>query len=168
MNFNITKKISDRELNKVDYLIKNNDDSFGTFLNEGYNGKVYRYNRDFIIKVFKNEKFEDHNILMQLNGVKNIPQLHAYGKQFIIVDYVKGQTLIETKKINMDWEQELINSFIEIEKRELYPKDITHENLLVDKEGLIWIIDVGEFNNKYIKKCSYQTIINRLKRKINL
>lgn len=147
---------------KIIDLLNNSDIGKFKYINEGRSGIVYRF-KNYCIKIFKKDlkssslKYwymeNDANILNDLKGIDIYPNLYGYiDKTIVIMEYIEGTTLenfkIHIDNLNENIIENLLNSMYDTLKKGIFPMDIHHSNIIIDKKGGIHCIDVGCFKHK--------------------
>lgn len=98
---------------------------------------------------------EEANIYTVLKGIHYYPTIYDYGPNYLVIDYIAGNTLFDclVKGITVTEAQiqEIDHALNMARDRNLNPSDIHLRNILITKEGRIKIIDVARFRQS--KKC---------------
>lgn len=153
-------------LKQKDYIMVNNDlggGSFGKtvllkdpFIDELFVAKLYQPEYKEIQERFFKNFLDEIKIMYKLNH-KNIVRIYnyyAYEKQYtgyILMEYIAGVNIEEFIE-NYDFFSEitldevfvqLIDGFSYIEEQGIIHRDIREGNILVDKNGIVKIIDFG-------------------------
>ncbi len=143
-------------------------DSSLQFIGAGRSAFVFRIiSTDYALKVFfpafKHIAVEEAEIYQELNGISYFPKLHGAGENYIVIDFIEGNTLFDClcKGILVSrYHIEEINSALQLAReRGLNPSDIHLRNLIVTYQNEIKIIDVARF--RQTKKCSQWTDIKK-------
>lgn len=154
-------------LKQKDYIMVNNDlgdGSFGRtvllqdpFIDELFVAKKYEPEKDSIKEKFYKNFLEEIKILYKLNH-RNIVRVYNYYAYdsictgYILMEYIEGTdigTYINDlfpplAPVSLDsLFTQLIDAFCYIEEHGILHRDIRAENILVDKHGVVKIIDFG-------------------------
>lgn len=176
-------------LKQKDYIMINNklgNGSFGKtvllkdpFIDELFVAKQYKPANDVIKEKFYKNFLDEIKIMYKLRhpNIVRIYNYYAYEKSYmgyIIMEYIDGQTIEDFMK-GYDWFSEitldeifvqLIDGFCYIENHGILHRDIRESNILIDKTGLVKIIDFGigktfDKNLSHAEEDSLVAIINR-------
>ena len=96
-----------------------------------------------LIRFFRGAAIQAHLHYMRLPGV---PDIYEAGEHFYIVEFVKGQKLLDAVKENESaWSllSQLFRLAHSIHENRIIYRDFKPENLLIDKNGLLWLLDYG-------------------------
>jgi predicted Ser/Thr protein kinase len=130
-------------------------------IGEGRSAFVFRIqSSNKVIKVFfpthihlVDEEVEVYKVLF---GNPNFPRVYESGNNYLVIDYIKGQTLFNclTKGIFIkDKHINEIDKALKLAKSQgLNPSDIHLRNILITEEGNVKIIDVARYRQKH--SCS--------------
>jgi len=153
-------------IKQKDYIMINNslgEGSFGKtvllkdpFIGELFVAKQYRPECDEIKEQFYKNFLDEIKIMYKLShpNIVRIFNYYAYEKActgYIIMEYIDGQTIEEFMK-GYDWLNEvalddvfiqLIDGFCYIENHGIMHRDIREGNILIDRDGIVKIIDFG-------------------------
>ncbi|WP_231514773.1 protein kinase family protein [Oceanobacillus salinisoli] len=92
---------------------------------------------------------EEAEIYQQLQGNSHYPKLYGSGKNYIVIDYIKGFTFFEciTKgiRIKESYIAEADEALLEARKAGLTPSDVHLRNIILTPEKKIKLIDVARF-----------------------
>lgn len=130
-------------------------------IGEGRSAFVFRIrSTDLALKVFFPDfhhiALEEADIYSELEGIDFFPTLHGAGENFIVIDYIKGNTLFDCLckgiKVSKYHIEEIDFALQQAGKRGLNPSDIHLRNLLVTNQNTIKIIDVARF--RQTKNCN--------------
>lgn len=154
-------------IKQKDYIMVNNDlgnGSFGTtvllqdpFINELFVAKKYEPECEDIKEKFFKNFLDEIKILYKLNhrNIVRIYNYYAYENIFtgyILMEYIEGKNIGEFIKEYSGFFEEvslddifiqLIDGFSYIEEHEIIHRDIREGNILIDKSGIVKIIDFG-------------------------
>lgn len=135
-------------------------DSLLELIGQGRSAFVFKIkNTNLALKVFypyqESTAIEEAAIYEKLEHIPYYPQLHGKGKNYIVMDYIKGTTLftclqkgIRVKDSDI-WE---IDIALKLARNVgLNPSDIHLKNIIIDLSGKVKIIDVARF--RQTKKC---------------
>lgn len=146
-------------------LQKDNYDEILDYVGEGFSSNVYGYD-DFAVKVFNKNKNslkyrdEDYKYLNLLKESSFFPNLYAYKeKEFIVVDYVEGRLLSEMEElireeyfppeVEVGLYDKIAKQFAQLFNyclsKKIIPYDLHDDNIMIDKNGDIFVVDVGYF-----------------------
>lgn len=154
-------------LKQKDYIMVNNSlgqGSFGKtvllkdpFIDELFVAKKYEPEIEEIRETFYKNFLDEIKILHKLNH-RNIVRVYDYypyeklGTGYILMEYIEGETIEDYIVSYMSWLSpaslddiflQLIDGFDYIEKNGIIHRDIREGNILVDKSGVVKIIDFG-------------------------
>lgn len=129
--------------------------SYCDFIGEGKSGVIYRY-YDYVIKIFKktdDELYSDKDpiILEKLQGNPCFPKLYFYQpNHFMVYEWVQGDKLFDLldkhQKPSLNWELKVKGAVKFCLSKNIYPYDLTEQNILFDKNNQPKIVDVGLFD----------------------
>ena len=175
-------------LKQKDYLMVNNDlgsGSFGQtvllqdpFIDELFVAKKYEPYYEDDRKEFYDSFLQEIKIMHKLNhrNVVRIYNYYAYEDQFtgyILMEYIDGVPLLEYLETAFSWDEngvpdklftQLIDGFQYIESQGIVHRDIREGNIMVDRNGVVKIIDFGlgkTFKPVETTEDSMNEIINR-------
>lgn len=175
-------------LKQKDYLMVNNDlgsGSFGQtvllqdpFIDELFVAKKYEPYYEDDRKEFYDSFLQEIKIMYKLNhrNVVRIYNYYAYEDQFtgyILMEYIDGVPLLEYLETAFSWDEngvpdklftQLIDGFQYIESQGIVHRDIREGNIMVDRNGVVKIIDFGlgkTFKPVETTEDSMNEIINR-------
>lgn len=156
-NIRVYKMIESENINKIIDFVNNiktneNNDDF-LFIGSGLNSKVYKF-KNFAIKVFKNPNSsnnKDEKILSMLSEVESIPDIYIATDYFVVMDYIEGKTLSQCCPEDFSvCNSTTIKKFFDDIKKciilSVEPNDLHHSNVIITKNGILKIIDVGFFH----------------------
>jgi predicted Ser/Thr protein kinase len=138
----------------------NEKDADLEFIGRGRSAYVFKIKgTNKVLKVFfaPFEKIakEEGNIYTILQGIHYYPNIYDYGPNYLVIDYIAGDTLYNclVKGIAVTEAQirEIDYALDMARARNLNPSDIHLRNILITSEGRIKIIDVARFRQS--KKC---------------
>ncbi|QFT88176.1 hypothetical protein FIU87_05950 [Bacillus sp. THAF10] len=99
---------------------------------------------------------EEAHVYQLLKGIPYYPNLYEHGKNFIVIDYIKGMTLFEClvkgKEISSKVLTEVDLAIDAAKERGLNPSDIHLHNILITESEKVKLIDVVRFTQK--KSCT--------------
>lgn len=153
-------------LKQKDYIMINNDlggGSFGKavllqdpFIDELFVAKMYRPEFDDIKEKFYKNFLDEIKILYKLShpNIVRVYNYYAYEKAYtgyIIMEYIDGETIEDFMVNYVPWQDitldnvflQLIDGFCYIENHGIVHRDIREGNILIDKTGIVKIIDFG-------------------------
>lgn len=98
---------------------------------------------------------EEGEIYKKLQGISYYPEVYEVGSNYIVMDYVEGQTLFECMSsgviITLTHLKEIDYALLLASNQGLNPSDIHLRNIFITSVGAIKIIDVARFRQK--KDC---------------
>ncbi|RKL65661.1 serine/threonine protein kinase [Salipaludibacillus neizhouensis] len=130
-------------------------------IGEGRSAFVFRINStNKVIKVFFapfcHLAKEEAEIYKKLIGIPSYPELYEFGANYLVIDYVDGNTLfnclVKGIMVTSDHIKEIDSALLQAKKKGLNPSDIHLRNIMITSHGDIKIIDVARF--RQTKKCS--------------
>lgn len=154
-------------LKKKDYIMVNDDlggGSFGKavllqdpFINELFVAKMYKPMYEEIKEKFYTNFLDEIKILHKLNHpnivrIYNYYAYEEYSTGYIIMEYVEGKNIDKFfEEYTGIWDEvslddiflQLIEAFVCIEEKKIIHRDIREGNILIDKDGVVKIIDFG-------------------------
>ena len=167
VNFNIInelpQEVEDKFLTTLnEFLQSGNDfdriDNILNYIAGGACGRVYDLGNGFILKINRftwSSNTPDGDILRDLQGVPMIPKLYWYSEdnRFIIIQKIDGVTTgtyTGQFTFQKDWEEQMFKQLAQevdelVKERGWVLNDIHSENCMIDREGNLWIVDVGLF-----------------------
>lgn len=168
--FKIIGDIDTYDLEAILERHENKRFSNDSILGFGTNATVYDYQNKYAVKVFNTDDIyidkDDAKILLKLQDIPCFPKLYAYNDEIMIVEKVNGCTYKTLWNSGItplpNWEEILSTAFDIIVERGFYPQDLGRENIMFDKSGFPYIIDVGAFMHKGYRKQSYEEIFHLL------
>jgi predicted Ser/Thr protein kinase len=115
---------------------------------------------DLVIKVFfpqfENIAAEEAGIYKQLTGNPFFPSLHEYGRNYLVMDYVRGKTLyqrlVNGLPISAGHIEEVDIALKLAREKGLNPSDIHLRNIIITPDDEIKLIDVARF--RQTKECT--------------
>ena len=116
------------------------------FLGRGHNGEVYLLPDGKVIKISYNIKhfIGEYSILEKVNGNKYFPRVYEIGLNYMIRDYIEGETLISyvnKNGMNRKIAEEIIDMLKEFKKLKFNKIDIRCKDIFVKEDGDIMVID---------------------------
>lgn len=140
-------------------------------IGKGKYANVYLVGKNKVIKVIKHKYQKKHNFtklkkeiafFIQLNGIEFIPTMYEYGEDYILMEYINGDTLMDLffrgVKITENQMNEITTLLERLELLGIYHNDTHFENVIL-KNNKLYLIDLGNAdiveNNykwKFIKK----------------
>jgi predicted Ser/Thr protein kinase len=147
-----TKKGSETRLNDKDADLE--------FIGKGRSAYVFKIKgSNKVLKVFfppyEHIAIEEAEIYKILTGNSYYPNIYDYGDNYLVIDYIAGNTLfnclVEGISITEAHICEIDRALDLARARNLNPSDIHLRNILITTEGKIKIIDVARFGQS--KKC---------------
>lgn len=153
-------------LKKKDYIMVNDNlggGSFGKavllqdpFINELFVAKMYKPIYEEIKEKFFTNFLDEIKILYKLNHpnivrVFNYYAYEEYRTGYIIMEYIEGKNIDKFFKDYTLWDEislddiflQLIDAFVCIEESKIIHRDIREGNIIIDKHGIVKIIDFG-------------------------
>ncbi|SDN99498.1 serine/threonine protein kinase [Alkalicoccus daliensis] len=111
---------------------------------------------DKVIKIyypqFSHLAKEEAEIYKKLESIPSFPLLYEAGDNYIVIDYIEGQTLFQCLTrgdvIDQHVIMEIDQALLEVSRRHLNPSDIHLHNLILTPQGKIMIIDPARFNQQ--------------------
>ncbi|WP_186580920.1 protein kinase family protein [Aquibacillus kalidii] len=131
-----------------------------TYIGTGRSAAAFRVNEtNQVLKVFLPEFIEvareEAEIYKILLGINYYPTLYEYGENFLLIDYIAGNTLFDCLASGIPIKDEHIkevDSALHLAKqRGLNPSDIHLRNILLTDKGDIKLVDVARF--RQTKQC---------------
>lgn len=124
-------------------IVNNNDFKL---LGIGHNGAVYLMPDGKVVKISFNDKnlHREYRILKKVNGNKYFPKIYEVGVNYMIRDYVDGDTLthhIKKNGLSEDIAREIIDMLKEFKKLKFSKIDIRCKDIFVQPDGKLKIID---------------------------
>lgn len=140
-------------------------------IGEGKYANVYLVNEDKVIKVIKNKYQKKQTFIklkkeisffIKLKKIDFMPEMYEYGEDYILMEYIKGDVLMdllfEGVKITKNQINEITSLLEKLESLGVYHNDTHFENVIL-KDNKLYLIDLGNAdtieNNykwKFIKK----------------
>lgn len=124
-------------------------------IGQGKYANVYQVNDEKVIKVIKNKYQKKSNFtklkkeiyfFIQLNNIDFIPKMYEYGEDYILMEYIKGDTLMNLffkgVRITKDKMNEISFLLNQLENIGVYHNDTHLENVILYKNKL-YLIDLG-------------------------
>jgi predicted Ser/Thr protein kinase len=136
-------------------------DSSLKLIGEGRSAFAFRIKgTDLVIKVFfpqfENIAAEEAGIYKQLTGNPFFPSLHEYGRNYLVMDYVRGKTLyqrlVNGLPISAGHIEEVDIALKLAREKGLNPSDIHLRNIIITPDDEIKLIDVARF--RQTKQCT--------------
>lgn len=136
-------------------------DSSLKLIGEGRSAFAFRIKgSDLVLKVFfpQFEKIaeEEAGIYKDLAGNPFFPSLHEYGRNYLVMDYVRGKTLYQCLANGMPIAaghiEEVDHALKLAREKGLNPSDIHLRNIIITPDGEVKLIDVARF--RQTKRCS--------------
>lgn len=98
---------------------------------------------------------EEGAVYRELQGIPYYPSIYQVGSNYLVLDYIEGDTLFEclSKGILITEEKvkEVDKALTIAREKGLNPSDIHLRNIIITREGEVKIIDVARFRQK--KNC---------------
>jgi serine/threonine protein kinase len=142
-------------------VILNDKDSSLEFIGAGRSAFVFKIkSTNKVIKVFFPDfvkiAHEEAEIYKVLDNTPYYPTLYDSGRNFLVIDYIEGNTLFSCLEKGIPITNEYINEIDGALKlarsKGLNPSDVHLRNIFVTAEGSIKMIDVARF--RQLKNCS--------------
>lgn len=163
-NLKIYNAISDKDIQDILEVVNSmniedlNEKNFKSFkyVSSGYFGDVYRY-KNYAIKFFyRCDDNDDAENLSAVHHLISYPKLYLSHKKFMVVEFIEGKTLsiCEDSTIMSLPDSTLkifFNDLKTILENGIHPADLSEDNIILSKEGILKIIDVGCYDILYIK-----------------
>lgn len=156
---------------KKDYIMVNNNLGGGSFgktvvlqdpyIDELFVAKKYEPEREDIREQFYENFIEEIRILYKMNH-RNIVRIYNYYAYeniysgYILMEFIDGKTIDEYLKTYEEWTAfiyddptpdsifiQLIDAFSYMEKHHVIHRDIREGNIMIDKSGVVKVIDFG-------------------------
>ncbi|MGV2940249.1 protein kinase family protein [Mesobacillus sp. LC4] len=136
-------------------------DSSLRLVGEGRSAFAFRINgTDLVLKVFfpQFEKVaaEEAGIYKELAGIPFFPTLHESGRNYLVMDYVRGMTLYQCLANGMPIAaghiEEVDHALKLAREKGLNPSDIHLRNIIITPDDEVKLIDVARF--RQMKQCS--------------
>lgn len=148
------------------------DDSL-TLVGTGRSAFVFRIaSSDKAIKLFfpefTNIAQEEAEIYKTLNGIRYFPTIHETGLNYIVMDYIEGNTFFECltrgKHVTSDHLKEVDLALSLASSRGLNPSDIHLRNIIIASNDEIKLIDVARY--RQVKVCHQWSHLKKAHQKI--
>jgi len=151
-------------------------DSNLEYIGEGRSAIVYKiHGTNKVLKVFfppfAHIAKEEGDIYQQLQGIPYFPSLYEVGDNYLVIDYIEGQTLFDCLVLGISIPPEVIkevDTALDLARqRGLNPSDIHLRNIILSPEKKVKLIDVARFRqNKactqwYDLKKAYDTFYHK-------
>lgn len=136
-------------------------DSSLRLVGEGRSAFAFRINgTNLVLKVFfpQFEKVaaEEAGIYKELTGIPFFPSLHESGRNYLVMDYVRGMTLYQCLANGMPIAaghiEEVDHALKLAREKGLNPSDIHLRNIIITPDDEVKLIDVARF--RQTKQCS--------------
>lgn len=134
-------------------------------LGSGACGTVFKIAEGYALKVnftgfcsWDSDELQDGVILEALQGVPLVPTLYTYEQdnKYMLVQLIDGITIKDAGRGELPslglkefdsagFMRKAEDFYKEAVKRGYYPKDLHNENVMVDRSGAVWVVDVGLF-----------------------
>ncbi|MFZ3590059.1 protein kinase family protein [Bacillus sp. DJP31] len=150
-------------------------DSSLSLVGTGRSAFVFRIqSTNYALKVFfpsfKHIALEEAEIYRGLKGISYFPELYGVGENFIVIDFIQGDTLFECLRkgirVSKHHIEEIDLALQLARERGFNPSDIHLRNLLVTTQNEIMIIDVARF--RQTKNCQQWSDIKTVYHKFYL
>ena len=128
------------------------------FVASGSTADVYKYN-DLAVKVFNNPELTERQLLnmswrevetmYRLRDSEYTPKLIAFEEsKFVIMEYINGKPLAEVKdeQILKNLNQEVKAFKKQCIEVDIYPEDLSANNIMLKEDGKLVFIDFGYFS----------------------
>ncbi|MFE8700533.1 RIO1 family regulatory kinase/ATPase [Cytobacillus sp. FJAT-54145] len=118
-----------------------------TLIGDGKDGEVYRISDDKCVKLFFKEDIQEKELEALQAGQSSpvIPRLYEYGKNYIVMEFVKGTSLARILKKEQQITEELTNKILlmldELKKIGFTRWDTEIRHVLINEEGNLKVID---------------------------
>ncbi|MEH6944563.1 protein kinase domain-containing protein [Bacillus sp. JJ722] len=120
-----------------------------------------------VIKVFpscfKHIALEEADIYKRLTHIHYFPEIYETGCNYIVMDYIQGETLFECLSKGITIEEKQVQTIDEVlqltRKTGLNPSDIHLRNIFITSDKKVKIIDVARF--KQTKNCEMWNDLKR-------
>ncbi len=172
------KVINDMKENDAQYILSLLADNLFEkecdLIGMGENSLVWRY-KDYAIKVYRDNSSSknDFEYLQKLQDIEFFPEVYMGVKdKLCVMEYIQGDTL-KVRLEDFEWSLSddivldldfVLNSVLE---EGLVPYDVHEGNIMIDTNGRMKVIDVGNFQeldeedeNKYYDMC--ETIVENI------
>ena len=111
---------------------------------------------NLVLKVyFPTHKYvgkEESTVYNMLQANPFFPTLHAYGENYIVIDYIPGDTfftcLLKGIPIKSKHILQIDNALKSVKKVGLNPSDVHLRNIILTRDGEVKLIDVARFRQK--------------------
>ena len=115
-------------------------------LGAGHNGEVYLMPDGKVVKISYNDRnlHREYRILKRVNGNKYFPHVYEVGQNYMIRDYVQGDTLsryIKRNGLSEELAHEIIDMLKEFKKLKFSKIDIRCKDIYVQHDVTLKIID---------------------------
>lgn len=131
------------------------------FIGVGRSAVVFRIgSTNKVLKVFYPDYHhlakEEAMIYEELADISYFPTLYEYGSNYLVIDYISGETifdcLVKGNPITKEMIEEVDIALSLARKQGLNPSDVHLRNLMITSDGKIKIIDVARF--RQTKNCT--------------
>lgn len=178
------KRINTKQANEIISFTRQKDYKFKEEISEGGLGLTVLLQDDLIDELFVCKKYsplypehkehyfnnfiQEIKILFNLhhNNIVRVFNYYLYPEIFtgyILMEYIQGYTIDEYVKINPDRILNIFNQTVEgfryLQLNNILHRDIRPANILVNKEGIVKIIDFG-FGKKIESKVDYDKSVS--------
>lgn len=143
-------------------------------IGEGVYSRVYRYDHLAVkitheehecTKAFGNDVQKEAKILQSLQKSPFFPNYHGHGKNYVVMQEVKGHTFKEHLEkglfLSPNWKELLHKAFKQSMDIGYVPWDIHSGNVMVNQDGIPVLIDVGS----YLCKYTYSKVTHKVAKK---
>ena len=135
-----------------DYILKKYIESFDfnlldcEYLGSGHNGTVFMLPDGKVIKICLTEENcrQEYAILKRVNGNRYFPRVYAQLGNYMIRDYVAGESLynyIRNNGLSQDISIEIIKLLIEFKKLDFEKQDIRCKDIFIQYGSRLMVID---------------------------
>lgn len=125
----------------------------GRLIGCGKHGNVYEFlnkNKKYIIKIFDkpNKNIDKEIFIQQIASDAGIaPKILSYTKDYIVMEYIEGNTLEEYSEEDIHKLYNIINKTVDkLHNEKIRHNDLTPGNFIITKKGnktYVYIIDYG-------------------------
>jgi predicted Ser/Thr protein kinase len=125
------------------------------FIGEGIHGKVYKIDSERCIKIFKKSSFFEKELetLQMAQSNNHFPKLLAWGKKYIVREYIDGIELdqyLKKNSLGIELSKKIIDLYEVLGKLGFKRQDAVLFHILVTEGGELRMIDTA----RVMKECT--------------
>jgi RIO-like serine/threonine protein kinase len=140
------------------------------FIAKGWHGAIFKLSDSQCVKIFADKKVAEDEIrsYKKMSGSSLIPKLYETGPNYIVMEYIKGLTVVEYLKREKELSESMARQFLailqEFKRLQLTMLDFELDNAIVTEDNTIKIIDLASsFRSKFEKPEYLFKTLHRLK-----